>query len=622
MAAKSLKNRILTAFLVIIFVMSASIAVLGYYIIKNDIIERAQQKVMNDLRVARSVYQEEIKRIGRGLELIDLDLANDAIKEKINLDYFVRVSSREQAKSEIAREAFERKEGLGGTRIIKAERLGELQDGLIERIEIKITPTARARPTDKKVLSDVMVKEYAMPVVGENGKVKQVIYGGRVINKDFSLVDRIRNMVYGNEVYDKKPIGTVTIFQDDTRVSTNVLSENGERAIGTRVSSEVYERVVEKGQIWQDRAFVVTHWYKTAYEPIRNISGDIIGILYVGVLEKPFEEMARNIILLFMGIVSLATLAAVVLAFVIASAISKPITGIVRATHKFSSGDYGHKVNTKTDIAELNKLGSSFNEMADRIEQREKSLKISNDKLAALNKSYVDLISFVSHELKGILASAIMNAYAVRDGYLGMINFKQRKAVDSVTRNLDYLDATVKKFLNLGRIERGELPMNKSDINLFEDVFETSIESLQAISQRKNIKIENKIDPKLKVHADPDLILVVANNLLSNAIKYGFDEGVIEMTSRQTGDNKVEVEVYNDSVPITEQQKDKLFKKFSRLQTKETKKIKGTGLGLFITKQIIESHGGSIRLETREKGNSFIFTLERSKESGNSDGAN
>jgi two-component system NtrC family sensor kinase len=572
--------------------------------------------------VARSVYQEEIKRIGRGLELIDLDLANDAIKEKINLDYFVRVSSREQAKSEIAREAFERKEGLGGTRIIKAERLGELQDGLIERIEIKITPTARARPTDKKVLSDVMVKEYAMPVVGENGKVKQVIYGGRVINKDFSLVDRIRNMVYGNEVYDKKPIGTVTIFQDDTRVSTNVLSENGERAIGTRVSSEVYERVVEKGQIWQDRAFVVTHWYKTAYEPIRNISGDIIGILYVGVLEKPFEEMARNIILLFMGIVSLATLAAVVLAFVIASAISKPITGIVRATHKFSSGDYGHKVNTKTDIAELNKLGSSFNEMADRIEQREKSLKISNDKLAALNKSYVDLISFVSHELKGILASAIMNAYAVRDGYLGMINFKQRKAVDSVTRNLDYLDATVKKFLNLGRIERGELPMNKSDINLFEDVFETSIESLQAISQRKNIKIENKIDPKLKVHADPDLILVVANNLLSNAIKYGFDEGVIEMTSRQTGDNKVEVEVYNDSVPITEQQKDKLFKKFSRLQTKETKKIKGTGLGLFITKQIIESHGGSIRLETREKGNSFIFTLERSKESGNSDGAN
>jgi two-component system NtrC family sensor kinase len=621
-AAKSLKNRILTAFLVIIFVMSASIAVLGYYIIKNDIIERAQQKVMNDLRVARSVYQEEIKRIGRGLELIDLDLANDAIKEKINLDYFVRVSSREQAKSEIAREAFERKEGLGGTRIIKAERLGELQDGLIERIEIKITPTARARPTDKKVLSDVMVKEYAMPVVGENGKVKQVIYGGRVINKDFSLVDRIRNMVYGNEVYDKKPIGTVTIFQDDTRVSTNVLSENGERAIGTRVSSEVYERVVEKGQIWQDRAFVVTHWYKTAYEPIRNISGDIIGILYVGVLEKPFEEMARNIILLFMGIVSLATLAAVVLAFVIASAISKPITGIVRATHKFSSGDYGHKVNTKTDIAELNKLGSSFNEMADRIEQREKSLKISNDKLAALNKSYVDLISFVSHELKGILASAIMNAYAVRDGYLGMINFKQRKAVDSVTRNLDYLDATVKKFLNLGRIERGELPMNKSDINLFEDVFETSIESLQAISQRKNIKIENKIDPKLKVHADPDLILVVANNLLSNAIKYGFDEGVIEMTSRQTGDNKVEVEVYNDSVPITEQQKDKLFKKFSRLQTKETKKIKGTGLGLFITKQIIESHGGSIRLETREKGNSFIFTLERSKESGNSDGAN
>lgn len=612
MAIRSLKTRILTAFLVIIFVLSASIAVLGFYIIKNDIIKRAQQKVIRDLEAARTVYREEIDRIGSNLELIDLSLSPSKIKEQLKLDYLVVADDSSEAPSRIAQKVFEKKKPLGGTRIIEKQRLQEIAEGAVERLKIDIKPTPRAEPTDRDVLADVMAKEYAVPIIGENGNVKKVVYGGRIINRDFSLVSRIRQLVYGDQTYDQKPIGTVTIFQDDTRISTNVLNKDGERAIGTRVSSEVYQRVVKEGQIWQDRAFVVTHWYKTAYEPIKNIDGDIIGILYVGVLEKPFEDMARNILLLFLGIAGIATLAAIILGFIIAGTISRPLTDVVKATRKFSSGDFSHKVNTETEIAELNTLGSSFNEMADRIQEREKKLKESNDKLAALNQSYVDLISFVSHELKGILASATMNAYSVRDGYLGMVNFKQRKAIDSVTRNLDYLDATVKKFLNLGRIERGDLSVNKSEIDIREGVFDISIESLQTIAKKKNIKIENNVDSELKVNADADLVLVAANNLLSNAIKYGFEGGIIKIDSRDIGDNKVEIEVYNDSNPISDDQKDKLFKKFSRLENSETKKVKGTGLGLYITRKIIESHGGSIRLETKENGNSFIFTLERS----------
>lgn len=612
MAVRSLKIRILSAFLVIIFVLSASIAVLGYYIIKNDIMKRTQQKVIRDLQAARSVYQEEIERIGRSLELIDLSLPASSIKDQLDLDYLVTVDDVNETESPVARQVFEKKKPSGGTRIIKKQRLQEIAGNLAERIKIDIKPTPRAQPTDKEVLADAMAKEYAVPVIGGDGNVEKVVYGGRIINRDFSLVDRIRQLVYGNQTYNEKPIGTVTIFQDDTRISTNVLNKDGERAIGTRVSSEVYKRVVEEGQMWQDRAFVVTHWYKTAYEPIKNVNGKIIGILYVGMLEKPFEDMARNVLLLFLGIVGIATFAAVVLGFVIAGAISRPLTDVVQATRKFSSGDFSHKVNTETDIAELNTLGSSFNEMADRIQEREKKLKESNDKLAALNQSYVDLISFVSHELKGILASATINAYSVRDGYLGMVNFKQRKAIDSVTRNLDYLDATVKKFLNLGRIERGELSVNKSVINLREEVFETSIESLQPMAKKKSIRIENNIDPELEVNADSDLILVVANNLLSNAIKYGFENGLIKIDSRDIGNNKIEIEVYNDSNPISDDQKDRLFRKFSRLENSETKKVKGSGLGLYITRKIVESHGGSIRLKTKEKGNSFIFTLERS----------
>jgi signal transduction histidine kinase len=110
--------------------------------------------------------------------------------------------------------------------------------------------------------------------------------------------------------------------------------------------------------------------------------------------------------------------------------------------------------------------------------------------------------------------------------------------------------------------------------------------------------------------ADTDLMMVVANNLLTNAIKYGTEGGEIRIDAR-VFDNKIEVEVYNDSEPISEEDKGKLFKKFSRLNNESTRKVKGTGLGLYITSQIIESHGGNIRVEPREKGNSFIFIIER-----------
>jgi hypothetical protein len=139
----------------------------------------------------------------------------------------------------------------------------------------------------------------AVPVFDKTGPMAGVLYGGRVINRDFTLVDRVRDMVFGEDMYNDKPVGTVTILQDDVRISTNVQDEGGQRAVGTRVSDEVHDAVIEQGRIWHERALVVTDWYKTAYEPIRDIDGKIIGILYVGTLEQPFVDMARRIFLFF-----------------------------------------------------------------------------------------------------------------------------------------------------------------------------------------------------------------------------------------------------------------------------------------------------------------------------------
>lgn len=608
----SLKTRILFSFLLVILVLSVPTAVLGYRMIQKNIIRRSGQQVRDSINAARIVYTGEIERIGEALKLVTPNGNLQALKNSLNVHYlqYVPRAGFGSLRSEIARAAVQRKEAVGGTRIISAEELATIPDDFPGKVPIEIKSTPRARPTDKKVLSSVMAKEYAVPILDSAGLVQAVLYGGRVVNRDYSFVDRVREMVFGKEVYKDKPVGTVTIFLDDVRIATNVQDRQGQRAIGTRVSDEVYRAVVEKGETWHERAFVVTDYYKSEYQPIRNLNGDIIGILYVGILEQPFNDMAREILQLFLLTVGGVTLVAALVSLILAAAISRPLTEVVRASECLASGDWGYRINAKTSIKELNSMAEAFNAMALGLKEREESLRVSNEKLAASNKSYIDLIGFVAHELKGILASAVMNAYAVRDGYLGLVNFKQRKAMDSVTRNLDYLDATVKKFLNLGRIERGELAVHKSTLNLKKDIFDTSIVSLAPIASKKGLQISNEIDTDLVVQADSDLMQIVANNLVSNAIKYSPDAGKIKVTARQVN-GFVEVDVYNDSTPMSEEQRGRLFQKFSRLDNPETKKVKGTGLGLYITKQIVERHGGRITVEPREHGNSFVFQIER-----------
>ena len=238
----------------------------------------------------------------------------------MNLHYLKcdAASEIEAASSEIVKAAFDSRNGIGGTRIMADEELSRIDPSLVETTRIQIRATQKALPTDKKQLDAVMVKEYALPVLDKNGKVEKVYYGGRIINRDYELVDKIRLLVFGSEQYHSKPVGTVTIFQDDTRISTNVLDESGERAIGTRVSEQVYKEVVGKGNVWDDRAFVVNAWYKTAYEPITNINGNIIGIIYVGTLAEPFDSMTRHITLAFMAIVLAAAALAIVLSFILA----------------------------------------------------------------------------------------------------------------------------------------------------------------------------------------------------------------------------------------------------------------------------------------------------------------
>ncbi len=641
MKTKRLRTKILISFFSIITIFVLSMAALGVYVIKHDIIERAQTKVKNDLNSARQIYREETENLKDVIRFTalrffikDAILDNDTESLKKQLEEIRKIESLDVltltdkagrviirarnpsvcgdslADDELISHVLSLSKVTAATVIVPAEELMKEGADLAEQAYIKFISTPKAKPTSETEQASGMMIKAASPVFGDDGSLLGVLYGGNLLNRNYKIVDRVKETVYQAAKYKGKDVGTATIFQGDLRISTNVMTKNGNRAIGTRVSEKVYEQVLTKGLPWIDRAFVVTDWYKTAYEPIRNIKGQTIGILYVGTLEKPLVDMTKSIFLVFLLIVLITTLLAGVFALILAGAVSQPLTNMLTATRKLSEGNFSYKMDIETGTVELNMLAASFNDMSSQLDEREHSLKISNEKLATLNKTYLDLVGFVSHELKGVLASTIANAYSVRDGFLGVINPKQCKALESVTRNLDYLAATVKNFLSLSRIERGELVPDKTDICLREDVFNASLDTFARKIAEKQMEITNNIQLQLRVKCDIDLLLIAANNLIANAVKYGFDKGKIILSSKDLGD-KVQIEIYNDSMPIRDNEKRKLFKKFSRLDTDEKKQVKGTGLGLFITKEIIEKHSGNIWVEPKENGNCFIFEIEK-----------
>ncbi len=297
-----------------------------------------------------------------------------------------------------------------------------------------------------------------------------------------------------------------------------------------------------------------------------------------------------------------------ILSFFLVELIKKPLTELVWKSKKNSQLDFTRGDSSFTRVVELSQAIESFDQMTEKLAKQKSGFQPSSEKLLDMNKRYLDLIGFVSHELKGILSSIILNTYNLKNEIFGPMNLAQKKTLASISRNLDYLNNTVRNFLSLSRIEKGQMELNKTAIDLRLEVVEASLEAFAQWVDERNIKVDNKINEKLIVEADLGLIQVVMNNLVSNAIKYGVEGGSLVIDKKILGE-LVEIEIYNDGKPIEQVDLDKLFQKFSRLLYRGTERIKGTGIGLFISKEVVKAHGGDIWVEPKKNGNSFKFTI-------------
>ncbi len=197
--------------------------------------------------------------------------------------------------------------------------------------------TPRARPTDREVEDRGMMIRSLYPVVNQNEEVLAILDAGVLLNGNFTFVDVIRDLVYGPGSLIEGSIGTVTVFPEDVRITTNVPTRPGEQALGTRVSNEVRSNVLDHGNTWIARAFVINDWYISSYEPIIDIDGNRVGMLYAGFLDAPFRQSLIKalivLILLFFALMGLTGLVAIKGA----KSIFKPIelmSSVVQATRR------------------------------------------------------------------------------------------------------------------------------------------------------------------------------------------------------------------------------------------------------------------------------------------------
>ncbi len=526
-----------------------------------------------------------------------------------------------------------------GVEIFSAQDLEAESLILAKGVILPLVETPRARPTDRTIEDRGMMIRAVYPVRTADGRVLAVLDGGVLLNNNFNFVDAIRDLVYGKGSLPEGSIGTVTVFLDDVRISTNVPVRPGERALGTRVSNEVRTRVLDRGETWIDRAFVVNAWYISSYEPIIDFNGNRIGMLYAGFLEDPFRlalwRALATLVLMFLVLMGLSALLAIRGARLIIGPI-EAMNRVVRATR---AGDNA-RVGPVQSRDELGELAREFDSMLDLLNQRSREIqswaihleeKVA-ERTAELESSNQDLKRTIVvlrqtrqqlvvaeklaalGELTAGVAHEINNPTQVMLGNLDLIVQELGKnaapveqEIDLVIQQIYRIREIINNLLQYAKPEEYAGYLTEVDVN---DVVTETLKLVQHLKNTILFEMQLGLEADCSIRISQQELQQVLVNLIVNAIQsLPVNGGTVCISTRNWENKGVAIIVEDDGEGMDAEQLGRVFNPFYTTKNQ----VEGTGLGLSVSYGLVRRYGGMINAES-SPGNGSRFTVWLLKE--------
>jgi two-component system, NtrC family, sensor kinase len=626
----SIRSKLIVSFLGVALLVGTVSLIVGGQLIYDSVVSEVSNRVRQDLNVARFIYDTRSEDIALALETLSLGTDFETavsieenhflqshleqVADRIGLDFagIVRPDGtllcrigphphdarqmHQPWANPVAEAALHRKKRVSGTVVLDEAALRAENPALVPRARMPSAGPA-PRTTETAGLSIAA----AVPMMQSENLVG-VVYGGKLLHREDSIVDTIGGTVFHNEIYQGRSVGTATIFFNDRRIATSVRREDGERAIGTLASPNVTRRVLIEGEQWIDRALVVDDWYITAYEPIRDIFEQRVGMLYVGILEAKYADVRQAALRVFAGITLAGVGFALLVGWFLADLIVRPINRLIRASVKISEGDLS------PDIGQISKgdfglLQKEFQKMSLAIQEREKRQKeesecqlIESGKQAMVGR----LAAGVAHEINNPLTAVLTFTHLTlrRDD----LPEEVRSDLQMVSLQTERVRKIVKGLLDFSRQSRPEL--EPVDLNRLLADWVRLMEN-QALVQGVDLRFEEGAElPPLTLDRNQFQSVIV--NMIINALDATEAGGSITVSSRRSSSEQpgVEIIVQDTGSGISPADMERLFDPF--FTTKEVGK--GTGLGLSVSAGIVDRHGGRISIRS-SVGEGSTFTI-------------
>ncbi len=638
---RSVRLQLLVMALVPLMVLLPVLLVMGISRWNNDYNNLLIAKVESELQVAEQYLQRIVGATGTSVEALAASLAiqkaaengqlNDFLtleKDALGLDFLSIVQptsiDEHMQKWPVVQSALT---GTARTAVdlFEAEDLLMIDVALAEQAELILIPTEAAVPTNKVAETRGMMIHTAAPV-SINGS-QRVLMGGILLNRNLDFIDTINTLVYQRKNTAEDPRGTATLFLEDVRISTNVRLFENVRALGTRVSAEVRRAVLDQGQTWLDRAFVVNDWYISGYLPIYDSFDQRIGMLYVGFLEEPFRLVKRDAIAM-MWIAFIGVLIVFIPVFLrLAGGIFSPLERMTKTMRRVETGDLTARNNLNQSGGEIAEVSHHLDHLLDQVQERDKQLRDWADDLNVrveertaqlqeanrkLETTYKQLV--MSEKLASIgeitagVAHEINNPVAVIQGNVDVVRLTLGEQAEPVKTELDLIDRQIMRIGGIvGKLLQFARP---SDYGKFEEYVNLRDVTQDSLGLVDHVYASNDIDVKLEftnvpdVKINPSELQQVIINLIINAVQAMDGKGILTIQSHvleRDGKNGVCLAFHDSGPGISEDTINTIFDPFFT-----TKRAKGTGLGLSISQTIIQTAGGIITADNHLKGGALM----------------